>query len=616
MGDEYQSTLKGKISILYQLEKWVDVAKLCDLYTEKYGKEIEIDMMRYKSMRHLGMPIQGGHAAAAKKDGAQGTALPSVPAAKESVLENTDLFAPPQTALEEIPVLKEKQMDYDAETDDNELVITDPFADDEPGLSLAPDAPPVELDEMDNVGYVGFGDRAMPEMAAPVEVENDSVTEEVELDFKGMGTMAIETDPQLTRETPMAHEPKTMAGRNVLEDDRGHSTSGGYEDHADLESEWRPPTAESEAEDEVRNPLFDRKNIPVIQPAARKKTFNLKLALWVVLPLFAIVVLWLALSGKLSSSGAEAQAPEAGPTVSSPAIPHPRSTRKIVPAAVPPKVDEQEKAFNDKFIQAGDFFNEGKLAEAMALVLEAKKIKMTEPLRLLEEQLTKRIRAEEEQASLRAGVVQDPLEQETKAFSAADTENSVAAWQNFMKAYPNSDKIFRAEKKIVLLLKKEKDNAEQQLILKIQQGQKVTRRSGSLNLSQVEIDAVLRQNSKLPTQFETLEHGGEKVMLDYASGLMWKLWDKPMAYDKAKWWANRICAGFGGWRLPTTEEAISLLRMERGQFSGLADVAVWTGDMVTDQARMIWVLKLPEGQFLPAAYDQAFYVWAVRQAGK
>ena len=55
MEDEYQSTLKGKIKILYQLEKWQDVVKLCESYNEKYGKDVEIDMMRFKSERHMGM---------------------------------------------------------------------------------------------------------------------------------------------------------------------------------------------------------------------------------------------------------------------------------------------------------------------------------------------------------------------------------------------------------------------------------------------------------------------------------------------------------------------------------------------------------------------------------
>ena len=62
MEDEYQSTLKKKISILFQLGKWPDVVKLCEAYAEKYGKDMEIDMIRFKSERHLGIspaPVSG-----------------------------------------------------------------------------------------------------------------------------------------------------------------------------------------------------------------------------------------------------------------------------------------------------------------------------------------------------------------------------------------------------------------------------------------------------------------------------------------------------------------------------------------------------------------------------
>ena len=54
MEDEHQSTLKKKIQILFQLGKWSDVVKLCESYGEKYGKEAEIETIRYKSERHMG----------------------------------------------------------------------------------------------------------------------------------------------------------------------------------------------------------------------------------------------------------------------------------------------------------------------------------------------------------------------------------------------------------------------------------------------------------------------------------------------------------------------------------------------------------------------------------
>ncbi len=97
---------------------------------------------------------------------------------------------------------------------------------------------------------------------------------------------------------------------------------------------------------------------------------------------------------------------------------------------------------------------------------------------------------------------------------------------------------------------------------------------------------------------------------------MWSLYNRPMAFDKARWWANRVTAGYGGWRLPTAEEALALLQADRGQYAGMAGFAVWTGDTVSDQPRAVWVLKLPEGQFVPGPEDEVHYVWAVRKAGR
>ena len=250
------------------------------------------------------------------------------------------------------------------------------------------------------------------------------------------------------------------------------------------------------------------------------------------------------------------------------------------------------------------------------MLLEAKKIKTTEPLLLLEGSLATQIRAAEEKAKQQTQVVQSQWELENQAFERAKTENTLAAWQNFLKAYPQGEFSAQAEKKIALFAKQSQDLADQQLLQRIQQAQKIRPRSANLSVSQADVSALIGQGGKPPTQFEAYERGGVRMLLDYASGSMWTLWNKPMVYEKAKWWANRVTAGYGGWRLPTAEEALALLQADRGQYSGLADFSVWTGDTVSDLPRTAWVLKIPEGRFTPAGYTQAYYVWAVRKAGK
>ncbi|HEX7502976.1 MAG TPA: DUF1566 domain-containing protein, partial [Acidobacteriota bacterium] len=315
-------------------------------------------------------------------------------------------------------------------------------------------------------------------------------------------------------------------------------------------------------------------------------------------------------------SGTEEPAASPEPVNEAPVLRRPRPKIPVAPALVAPQADAQDKAFDEKFRQADELYKKGDLLKAWAVLLEAKKIKTTEPLRLLEETLANQIRAAEEKAKQETQVVQSQWEQENQALERATAENTLGAWQNFLKAFPQGEFSSKAERKIAQFEKKAQELADQQLLQKIQQAQKIRPRGDYLGLSQPDISAMLSRGGKPPTQFEAYERGGVKLLLDYASGLMWTLWNKPMVYEKAKWWANRVTAGYGGWRLPTSEEALALLQADRAQYSGLADFSIWTGDTGNELPHTAWVLKIPEGRFSAESYAQDFYVWAVRKAGK
>ncbi|ODS32550.1 MAG: hypothetical protein SCARUB_02301 [Candidatus Scalindua rubra] len=96
----------------------------------------------------------------------------------------------------------------------------------------------------------------------------------------------------------------------------------------------------------------------------------------------------------------------------------------------------------------------------------------------------------------------------------------------------------------------------------------------------------------------TINHGyysktinGDKVVIDHATGLMWcqSGSDKYMSWKKAKNWVKELnrksYAGYNDWRLPTLEEAASLLESDKKNHNLYIDPvfdktqwSIWTGD--------------------------------------
>jgi hypothetical protein len=66
-------------------------------------------------------------------------------------------------------------------------------------------------------------------------------------------------------------------------------------------------------------------------------------------------------------------------------------------------------------------------------------------------------------------------------------------------------------------------------------------------------------------QYEEIKQNGQKLVIDYTTELMWQQSGSPdhMKYEEAKEWIEKlnreVYAGFHDWRLPTLEEAISLM---------------------------------------------------------
>ncbi|MFQ5965921.1 MAG: DUF1566 domain-containing protein [Candidatus Scalinduaceae bacterium] len=97
--------------------------------------------------------------------------------------------------------------------------------------------------------------------------------------------------------------------------------------------------------------------------------------------------------------------------------------------------------------------------------------------------------------------------------------------------------------------------------------------------------------STINHNYENKSINGDSVVINHATGLMWHQSgsDKNMVWNEAKQWVrdlnNRGYAGYYDWRLPTVEEAVSLLELSKkaGDLNidtvfDIRQSGIWTGD--------------------------------------
>jgi hypothetical protein len=115
---------------------------------------------------------------------------------------------------------------------------------------------------------------------------------------------------------------------------------------------------------------------------------------------------------------------------------------------------------------------------------------------------------------------------------------------------------------------------------------------------------------------------GDKVVIDHATGLMWYQngSDNYMKWNVVKQWVrglnSRGHAGYSDWRLPTVEEAASLLESSKSNglcidhiFSNTQEW-IWTGDEYGSEGA--WGVHFSSGLVFWVNFASEFYVRPVR----
>jgi hypothetical protein len=115
---------------------------------------------------------------------------------------------------------------------------------------------------------------------------------------------------------------------------------------------------------------------------------------------------------------------------------------------------------------------------------------------------------------------------------------------------------------------------------------------------------------------------GDKVVIDHATGLMWhqSSADENMEWENAKKWVRELnsrgYSGYSDWRLPTVEEAASLLESSKSNglyidpgFSNKQEW-IWTGDEYGSEGA--WGVYFGNGLVFWVNFASEFYVRPVR----
>ena len=132
-----------------------------------------------------------------------------------------------------------------------------------------------------------------------------------------------------------------------------------------------------------------------------------------------------------------------------------------------------------------------------------------------------------------------------------------------------------------------------------------------------------KKGKGIPHFYTQIKDG--KIILDLVTGLMWQQSgsEKTMRFEKAEDYIrelnDRQFAGFNGWRLPTLEEAMSLMAPKKNKADLYIDERfdsrqrwIWTSDEYTSGSRR-WVVNFNDGNCLDwgrIVYD--FFVRGVR----
>ncbi len=270
------------------------------------------------------------------------------------------------------------------------------------------------------------------------------------------------------------------------------------------------------------------------------------------------------------------------------------------------KVSVDEKV-NKLFKQAQHHFQSGDLEKAKEVCAEAMALKKTDALVYLEGQINDKIESIAKQQAIEAKRKQDQDD-----YDRAIRIDTIAAFENYLKKHPEGEFVGSAKSMINKITKRNYQNRLKEIIEKANQYRKIRLRSKNGEINQA-ITRRISSKGRIINQFEIQTIEGDKILIDYATGLMWMVAKYRMAFEKARFWAVRHYGGYYNWRLPTAEEVYSLKGVSPSNIfrQSIQGVVIWTGDGDFDSANY-WVFSLTKGSFTTGNVYDSYNLIAVR----
>lgn len=283
-------------------------------------------------------------------------------------------------------------------------------------------------------------------------------------------------------------------------------------------------------------------------------------------------------------------------------------------ALTPEEKQERNLRYTQKFKMARRDFKSGRYQKALLQANAAEKIKSTEELKTLKKQIEVKITEKKDD----------------DAFAKASGTDTAAAYEEYLSTFSTGRHAEDARKNLGSITVRAKKREAQR---RKWAASRVRLRTNPQILTKEDVRAMLNQRGffekyynktgNFLNHYELLVINTHKVVVDYATGLMWLQSGSKdyMKFNEIQEWVDSLnrakYAGFSDWRVPTLEETTSLLESKENRFNLFIDPVfsrgqkyLWTCDTFSDIKA--WIIDYYGGDVNPFEKTVNAFVRPVR----